>query len=137
MDTGSSRSYINHRLFKRLKLSLEGEPSAIFMASTLHSAQVKGAVLVNLKAFNNDYPKFKLGVMEELCANVILGTHFMKLHSKIEFKMDGPQEAISVNSSLNKPCNVMSAKIEPSRIFRSISSDCVFDLFSQPVATKC
>ena len=78
MDTGSSESYIDHRLFKGLKLSLEGEPSAITMASTSHSAQVKEAVLV----FNKNYPKFKLGVMEELCA-VILGLDFMKLHSEI------------------------------------------------------
>ena len=54
----------------------------------------------------------------------------MKLHSEIEFKMHGPQEAISVNSSLNKPCNVMTPKIKSPRIFLSISLDSV------PVATK-
>ena len=131
MDTGSSQSYIYHRLLKGLKLSLEGEPSAITMVSTSHSAQVKGTVFVKLKVFNNNYPKFKLGVMEELCADVILGLDFMKLHCEIELKMHGPQEAISVNSPLNKPCSVMTAKIGPPRIFRSISPDCV------PVSTKC
>ena len=69
--------------------------------------------------------------MEELCADVVFEIDFIKLHSEIEFKMHGPQEAISVNSPLNKPCDVMAAKIEPSRIFRSISPDCV------SVATKC
>ena len=117
MDTGSSESYIDHRLLKGLKLSLKGEPSAITMASTSHSAQVKEAVVVNLKVFNNNYPKFKLGVMQELCADVILGIDFIKLHSEVEFKMHGPQEAISVNNPLNKPCNAMAAKIEPPRIF--------------------
>ena len=131
MITGSSESYIDQRLLKGLKLSHEGEPSAITMASTSHSAQVKGVVLVNLKVFNNNYSKFKLEVMEELCADVILGIDFMKLHSKIKFKMHGHQEVISVNSSLNNPHNVMAAKIEPPRIFQSISPDCV------PVATKC
>ena len=131
MDTGFSESYIDHRLLKGLKLSLKGEPSAIIMASISHSAQVKEAVVVNLKVFNNNYPKFKLGVMQELCADVILGIDFMKLHSEIEFKMHGPQEAISVNSPLNKPCNVRAAEIEPPKIFRFISPDCV------PVATKC
>ena len=67
MDTGSSQSYIDHRLLKGFKLSFEGKPSAITMASTLHSAQAKGSVLVNLKVFNNNYPKFKIGAMEELC----------------------------------------------------------------------
>ena len=41
IDTGSSKSYINHWFLKGLKLSLEGQPSAITMASTPHSAQVK------------------------------------------------------------------------------------------------
>ena len=54
MDTGSSESNIDHRLLKGLKLSLEREPSAITMASTAHPAQVKGAVFVNLKVFNNN-----------------------------------------------------------------------------------
>ena len=119
MDTGSSESYVDDRLLKGLKLSLEREPSTIVntMASTLHSVQVEGAILVNLKVFNNNYPKFKLGVMKELCADVILEIDFMKLHSEIEFKMHGPQEAISVNSPLNNPCNVMAAKIEPPEFF--------------------
>ena len=105
--------------------------TVITMASNLHSVQVKRAVLVNVKVFNNNYPKFKLGVMKELCADIILGIYFMKLHSEIKFKMHGSQKAISVNSPLNNPCNVMAAKIEPPRIFRSIFPDCV------PVATKC
>ena len=86
MDTGFSKSYINHRLLKGLKLSLEREPSAITMASTSHSVQVKGAILINLKVFNKNYPKFKLGVMEELCTEVILGLDFMKLNSKSNLK---------------------------------------------------
>ena len=118
-------------MLKGLKLSLEREPSAITVASTAHPAQVKGTVFVNLKVFNNNYPKFKLGVMEELCADVILGIDFIKLHSKIEFKMHGLQEAIFVNCPLNNPCNVIAVKIKPPRIFRSISSDFV------PVTTKC
>ena len=86
MDTGFSKSYINHRLLKGLKLSLEREPSAITTASTSHSVQVKGAILINLKVFNKNYPKFKLGVMEELCTEVILGLDFMKLNSKSNLK---------------------------------------------------
>ena len=55
----------------------------------------------------------------------------MKLHSEIEFKMHGFQEAFFVNSPLNKTCNIMAARIKPSRIFRSVPPDRVF------VATRC
>ena len=64
--------------------------------------------------------------MKNLCANVILGLDFMKLHSKVNFEMNGSKSAISIDNL----CNVLTANIEPPGIFRSISSDCV------PVATK-
>ena len=95
------------------------ETCAITIASTSHSAQVKGAVLANLKVFNNNYAKFKLGFMEKLSAEVILRISFMKLHSEVQFKMHDPQEAISINNPLNKPCKAMAAKIEPPKFFRS------------------
>ena len=41
----------------------------------------------------------------------------LKLHSEMEFKMHGPQEAISLSSLLNNPCNMMAAKIKQPRIF--------------------
>ena len=61
MDTFSSESYINYRLFERFKLFLKG-PCTITTDSTSHYAQVKEAVAVNLEIFNNIYTKFKLGV---------------------------------------------------------------------------
>ena len=68
--------------------------------------------------------------MEELCTDIILGIDFMKLHSQIDFKMQGPQEGISVNRLLGKPCNVIVAEIKPQKFFLSIS-DCV------PITTNC
>ena len=38
--------------------------------------------------------------MEELCQDVILEINFMKLYSKIEFEMHGPQKPFTVNTLL-------------------------------------
>ena len=130
MDTDSSESYIDRSLYEKLKLNLEGKPSTITMASTTKIAKVQGTVDVELKVFDNTYLKLKVGVMEELCADMILGLDLMKLHDEVNFQLHGPKEVISVDNNSNKSCNVMAAKIEPPRIFRSVPKDCV------PVATK-
>ena len=100
------------------------------MASKSHSVKVNGNVSVDLNVFNNQYPDFKLAVMKNLCSDVILGLDFMKLHSKVNFEMNGSKSAISIDNHHLNLCNVLAANIEPPRIFRSISSNCV------PVATK-
>ena len=68
--------------------------------------------------------------MNNLCSDVILGLDFMKLHSKVNFEINGSKSAVSIDNHHLNLCNVLAANIEPSRIFRCISSNCV------PVATK-
>ena len=87
------------------------------MASTTKIAKVQGTFDVELKVFDKTYSKLKVGVMEELCADMNLGLDFMKLHDEVNFQLHGPKEAISVDNNSNKSCNVMAAKIEPPRIF--------------------
>ena len=54
MDAGSSKSYIDHRLLKELKVSVEEDSAAITMASNSHFLLVKTAVFVSLKVFSNN-----------------------------------------------------------------------------------
>ena len=78
------------------------------MAST---TQIQGTVDIELKVFYNSCSKLKAGVMEELCADMILGLNVTKLHDKVNFQLHGPKEVVSVDNNSNKFCNVMAAKI--------------------------
>ena len=120
MDTGSSDSYIDASLCKKLDLIVRGNPSTISMASKSYSVKVNGNVNVDLNVFSNQYPDFKSGMMKNLCSDVILGLDFMKLHSKVNFEMNGSKSAISIDNHHLNLCNVLAANIEPPRIFRSI-----------------
>ena len=91
MDTGSSDSYIDASLCKKLDLIVRGNPSTISMASNSHSVKVNGNVNVDLNVFNNQYPDFKLGVMKNLCSDVILGR-------KVNFEMNESKSAISIDN---------------------------------------
>ena len=111
MDTGSSDSYIDPSLCKKLDLIVRGNPLTISMASKSHSVKVNGNVNVDLNVFNNQYPDFKLVVMKNLCSDVILGLDFMKLHSKVNFEMNGSKSAISIDNHHSNLCNVLAANI--------------------------
>jgi len=77
LDTGANESYIHEELVKKLKLKSQGELSRISLASVGTSAQVHGFVLVPVKVFSRWY-ELKMGVVRELCADLILGQDFLK-----------------------------------------------------------
>ena len=87
---------IYEELVKKLKLESQGELCRISLASVGTSAQVCGFVLVPVKAFSHWY-ELKIGVVRELCADLILGQDFLKGHKSATFLMGGPLKAIEVN----------------------------------------
>ena len=87
----------------------------ISLASVGTSAQVCGFVLVSVKAFSHWY-ELKMGVVRELCADLILGQDFLKKHKSATFLMGGPlTQAIEVNQC--NTCGVAAADIQPPRLF--------------------
>jgi len=94
------KSYIHEELIKELKLKFQGELSRISLASVGTSAQVCGFVLVSVKAFSHWY-ELKMGVVRELCADLILGQDFLKKRKSATFLMGGPLKAIEVNQCNN------------------------------------
>ena len=89
-------------------------------------AQVRGFVLVPVKAFNRWY-ELKMGGVQELCADLILGQDFLKRHKSATFLLGGPLKAIEVNQC--NTCGVAAADIQPSRLFQFL------DPKIRPIAT--
>jgi len=112
LDTGATESYIHEELVKKLKLKSQGELS---LASVGTSAQVRGFVLVPVKAFSRWY-ELKMGVGRELCADLILGQDFLKWHKSATFLMGGLLKAIEVNQ-----CNTCGVAAANHRVCSSFS----------------
>ena len=72
VDSGSSASYISSAFCLRLGRSPEGPPSKTTMASTSLSAKVNGSTRADLVVSDQRYLKFSFGVMDNLCADVIV-----------------------------------------------------------------
>ena len=109
------RATLYEELVKKLKLKSQGELSRISLASVGTSVEVRGFVLVPVKAFSRWY-ELKMGVVRELCADLILGQDFLKRHKSATFLMGGPLKAIEVNQC--NTCGVAAADIQPPRLFQ-------------------
>ena len=106
LDTGASDSYVDSEVAKKLGLECKGQSSSIALASTASSAKVRGVVNCNISAFKGSY-NLKLDVVDNLCADVILGLDFLKMHRSTTFVTGRPRKPIRVGDQ--KVCSVAAA----------------------------
>ena len=132
IDTGASESFIHADVAKRLRPKPDGDSSEVALASTTSSVKILGFVNVNASVLGNDY-HLKLGVIDRLCADIILGQDFLKLHESVTIEMGGSQLSISICNEQERKatCSVSMAKISSPRLFQFLDcKSCV------PIATK-
>ena len=132
IDTGASENFIHADVAKRLRLKPDGDSSEVALASTTSSVKIHGFVNVNASVLGNDY-LLKLGVIDKLYADIILGQDFLKLHESVTIEMGSSQPSISICNKQERKatCSVSMAKIFPPRLFQFL--DCKSCI---PIATK-
>jgi hypothetical protein len=123
IDTGSSGSYISPSVVKNNNWKLHSSDSVITMASTSLSCPIIGYCFVSIRYSDKLYEHFKLSVLPNLCADVLLGHDFLGLHSKIEIPFGGQRGTLSL-------CGLAAAKVQSPSLFANLSLDC------KPIATK-
>ena len=80
IDSGSSPSYINKKTAVFHDLSAESRKTDVSLATTDQKLGVLGFCAVNLNIRQLFYT-VKLGVMENLCSDVLLGSDFQGQHN--------------------------------------------------------
>ena len=80
IDSGSTESFIHPKVAQRHSLPVISKASQVSMASTSLSSKVKGYCEVTLKVNGKLYLKQRLGVLENLCVDIILGLDFQAQH---------------------------------------------------------
>ena len=63
--------------------------SQVGMADSSVTAKIEGQVFVDIQLQNRKYENVKLYVLDNLCAEVILGQDFMKQHDTVVFNFGG------------------------------------------------
>nr|XP_039266307.1 uncharacterized protein LOC120341813 [Styela clava] len=122
-DSGSTENYIHPRLVKSLRLNVRPTKNVISMASSKCSVEVLGCTEMDLYYNNHKYCGVKFGVIDSLCADMILGLNFQTLHKSVRFHYGGKKPELSI-------CGFSSLKITPPEPFKHLTADC------HPIATK-
>ena len=87
--TGSSLSFINKETLKTIGLRMTREGQDATMATTDLHCNVVGSCITNLSIGNKTYSQVKLGVLENLCSDLLLVSDFQQIHEKVIFRYDG------------------------------------------------
>ncbi|KRX47069.1 Retrovirus-related Pol polyprotein from transposon gypsy, partial [Trichinella murrelli] len=122
IDTGSSESFIHPEVVKRLGLKTIQSSEPISMASSALSIKALGCITVDLKVQDRLYKSFRLRVLPHLCADVILGQDFHRMHESVTLNYGGNLPPLII-------CDLATLRVDPPRIFAHLSPDC------RPIAT--
>ena len=123
IDTGSSESYISKNIPLKEKWKVKASKSVINMASTSLTNETAGHCNVLIEHKENVYEHIKLSLLPDLCADVILGHDFLKLHENLVMPFQGKKATFSV-------CGVTAANVEAPSLFQNLTEDC------KPIATR-
>ncbi|XP_026322807.1 uncharacterized protein LOC113232347 [Hyposmocoma kahamanoa] len=115
IDTGSSVSFIDRSIARMMKLQQRPYKHTINLASLSHTSTVNCVCFATLEINNHIYKQRPFLVIDNLCADVIIGHDILRNHSKLEFQFGGSRQPLHI-------C-VMEASVPPASIFTNLSAD--------------
>ena len=131
IDTGASDNFISETTSRDLDLKLKETKECISMAKSDVAVKVNGRSTADIELLGCHYKGLQLGIIPDLCADVILGRNFLAQHSEVIIQYGGNKPSLQISSQLAlSALGVSEAKSKPVRISKFIDPDC------KPIATK-
>ena len=117
---------------KNLELNIHHCNQKINLASNTSTVTLTGFRYAGIMTDCNLHKNFKLGVIEHLCADVILGIDFRKQHQSITINYGGKDTPIKINNACagTPICSLTKASVQYPSLFDNLSNDV------KPIATK-
>ena len=123
LDFCSTDSYISNRVAWELKLEIHpSNKKRIILAQKTLNTILRGYIVVNLLLCLNSqlYVATRLGILKNLCSDVILSQDFLHQHQKITFKYGRPLPELTVDNNIHQFCTLNTAEIEEPSLFPNI-----------------
>ncbi|XP_047527311.1 uncharacterized protein LOC125064368 [Vanessa atalanta] len=114
IDTGSSVSFVSGSLAQTINLKRNPCKQAITLASLNHISFVEGSCVATIKIGQHIYKRQPLLIVNNLCADLIIGHDLLQNHSVLEFQFGGNQGPLKV-------CSVIEASVPPATLFSNLS----------------
>ena len=106
LDTGASDNFADKKVAESL------------------NAPILGQISGNLEIQGRNYFDVTLGVVPDLCSDIVLGQSFMNKHKEITFKLNGTQEGLVIQNPVR--CGVATSNVKSPRLDQNL----------KPMATK-
>ena len=124
LDTGSSHNFGHPRICHLFGITPQTVTTeSVTFASETHTKPVSEYVELDLYVNDRLYEKVKIKIMDNLCADLILGNVFQREHESVIFKFGGPLPPLEV-------CGLSTLNVDPPAPFQNLTNDC------RPIATK-
>ena len=120
--SGSSESYLSKQFAKSINVKLSPSSHEVTMASSSLVRSI-GSCNVTLRYNDSTYTDVKLIVLPDLCADVILGHDFLRLHNSLVISFEGKRPILRL-------CSLATANVSAPPLFANLSADC------RPIAIK-
>ncbi|XP_064083977.1 uncharacterized protein LOC135199749 [Macrobrachium nipponense] len=129
IDSCSSDSFICEEIAQKLNLTIVPVGTAVSIASKSLNASSPEFVTADLVHLDQRYPRIQLGVLKDLCCDVILGYDFQKQHQSVTFQYGGNKLSLKITGA--KPvCVLATADIDEPSLFPNLPQQC------KPIAVK-
>ena len=123
VDTGSASNLIKKELCDRLGIPIKSTHEVVSLADLSTTTPICGTCLVNIEIGNNSYSCVEFKVMNNLCADLIIGIEMLSRHSEVKINYGGTLPSLNI-------CALNAMKVEPPSLFSFLSPTC------KPIATK-
>ena len=129
IDTGSSDSFISQTVAEQLNMKIHQSKQDISMALTSLKTHVIGQCFADIDLNQHVYTTTRLGVLKDLCSDIILGHDFQKEHERVTIEFGGSKPELIIPNS-EPVCAVSAATIDEPSLFSNLLPDC------KPIASK-
>ena len=128
IDSCSSDSFISEDSVKQLGLEIQPSSRTISMALTTMNTSITGCCTITLTLGDNVYNGIRLGVLKDLCSDIILGHNFQKLHKSLTIDMGGTKPDLIISNTSH--CALSTATIDNISLFTNLLPEC------KPITTE-
>ncbi|XP_026689427.2 retrovirus-related Pol polyprotein from transposon opus [Ciona intestinalis] len=130
LDTGASNNFIDSGTARKAHLSLNKVIMSINMAAGNNPTKTFGRTKATLSFLGRKYVDVTFDIIEGLCADVILGQDFLKMHSEVTFKLGGDADKLIIPYVPMEIAALSAGKVSPPRLFEFM------DRHAQPYASR-
>ena len=129
IDSGSSDSFISEQIVRKLKLHVHPSSQDISMALSTAKARVLGHCFADINLHGHVYAATCLGILKNLCSDVILGQDFQRKYKRVVIEFGGSKPDLLIPGTM-PVCALSEASLGEPSFFANLLPGC------KPIVTK-